>query len=257
MVKGLDVFKEHFRGLESNYTIIGGTACDCWISGENLKPRGTNDIDLLIVLEEYNPMFNQKLWEFINLAGYASLIKEMKEQNFYRFEKPQNVVYPSQLEFMCRDPKIIQVPEGKNITALNPGEDFSHLSVMIMNDEYYRFTLQHSELLDGAHIAGIGALICLKALAFLNLTQSKSEGRSVDSRDISKHKNDVFRLGAILRGDTKYSLPEQIANDLGEFIRCMEEEKPDIRQMLKAMGINDLSIDDILTAIKSSFGLNS
>lgn len=257
MVKGLDVFKEHFHGMENNYTIIGGTACDCWISGENLNPRGTNDIDLLIVLEEYSPVFNKKLWEFITLAGYASLKKEMQEQKFYRFEKPQDAMYPSQLELMCRDPKIVQVPEGKIITALNPGEDFYHLSVMILNDEYYRFTLMHSVIHDGAHIAAIEALICLKALAFLNLTQSKAEGISVDSRDIAKHKNDVFRLGAILSGDARYSLPEQIANDLREFIRRMEDEKPDIRQILKAMRLNDVPLDDILTAIKTSYGLNS
>jgi len=28
MVKGLEIFKEHFVGFEDNYVIIGGTACD-------------------------------------------------------------------------------------------------------------------------------------------------------------------------------------------------------------------------------------
>lgn len=28
MVRGLDVFKEFFYGMEENYVIIGGTACN-------------------------------------------------------------------------------------------------------------------------------------------------------------------------------------------------------------------------------------
>jgi hypothetical protein len=28
MVRGLDGFKEWFKGYESNYAVIGGTACD-------------------------------------------------------------------------------------------------------------------------------------------------------------------------------------------------------------------------------------
>ena len=28
MVRGLDIFREHFKDFEQNYVIIGGTACD-------------------------------------------------------------------------------------------------------------------------------------------------------------------------------------------------------------------------------------
>jgi len=50
MVKGLDKFKEYFKDFSENYIIIGGTACDLWLSENELDFRATKDIDLIIVI---------------------------------------------------------------------------------------------------------------------------------------------------------------------------------------------------------------
>jgi hypothetical protein len=42
------------------------------------------------------------------------------------------------------------------------------------------------------------ALIPLKAAAWLDLTRRKTAGEIVDSKDIQKHRRDVFRLFAVL-----------------------------------------------------------
>lgn len=257
MVKGLDKFKEHFRGFEDCYTIIGGTACDRWISEEGFTPRATNDIDIIIVLEAYNEEFNKKLWEFIAAAGYSSMQKEPEEQKFYRFKNPAIGEYPFQLELFCRDPKIIQIPDGSNITMIDLNEDFSHLSVMVMNDEYYQFTLEHSDLFAGIHIAKTEALICLKALAHLNCVKNEKEGKKVDSDDLKKHKYDVFRLAAILPGDETIELPAQISDDLKKFIELMQEEKPSLKPIYKAMRLKtSISLEQAIEQLENTFVLH-
>lgn len=47
MVIRLKSFREHFKGYEDCYTIIGGTACDILMSDAALDFRATRDIDLM------------------------------------------------------------------------------------------------------------------------------------------------------------------------------------------------------------------
>ena len=51
MVRGIETFREWFRGHEAQYAIIGGTACDLLMAEEGLDFRATKDIDLVLILE--------------------------------------------------------------------------------------------------------------------------------------------------------------------------------------------------------------
>ena len=51
MVTGIESFKEWFKGNESQYAIIGGTACDILMTEEGLDFRATKDIDLVLIIE--------------------------------------------------------------------------------------------------------------------------------------------------------------------------------------------------------------
>lgn len=44
MVTGIESFKEWFKGNESQYAIIGGTACDILMTEEGLDFRATKDM---------------------------------------------------------------------------------------------------------------------------------------------------------------------------------------------------------------------
>lgn len=256
MVRGLEKFQEYFNDFGDYYTIIGGTACFWNLKEEGLGFRATQDIDLLIILEKYDVNFNQQLWKFFVDGMYKSLYKELTEQKFYRFTDPINSEFPKQIEILCRKPETIKLPEGHTIISIDPEEYFSHLSAIILDEDYYKFTLTNSSIVDRLHISSIKALICLKAFAFLNLSQRKKNGEDIDIKNINKHKRDVFRLGAALR-ETDIVLPAKLKKDLQTFIELMEIEKPEIGTFMKQMGVNDLSIGDILTAIKTSYGLNS
>jgi len=64
MVKGLEKFKEYFAGFEDNYVIIGGTACDIALQDTDMRPRATDDIDMILVIEKMSPKFGKQFWNF-------------------------------------------------------------------------------------------------------------------------------------------------------------------------------------------------
>ena len=51
MIRGLHSFREWFQDYESNYIIIGGTACDLLMSSFDMEFRATKDLDLVLILE--------------------------------------------------------------------------------------------------------------------------------------------------------------------------------------------------------------
>ncbi len=61
MVRGLDSFREWFRGYEEQYVIIGGTACDLLMSDSGLDFRATKDIDLVLIVEMIDTAFAARL----------------------------------------------------------------------------------------------------------------------------------------------------------------------------------------------------
>ena len=67
------------------------------------------------------------------------------------------------------------------------------------------------------HIANPEALICLKAKAYTEMLDRKSEGELVDNRVIEKHKKDVFRLVAMLPQDSHFLLSEKLKKDMSDF----------------------------------------
>ncbi len=50
MVTGIESFKKQFEGMENQYTIIGGTACDLLMSEAGEDFRATKDIDIVLII---------------------------------------------------------------------------------------------------------------------------------------------------------------------------------------------------------------
>lgn len=85
MVTGIESFKEWFKGNESQYAIIGGTACDILMTEEGLDFRATKDIDLVLIIEAVDAAFGRKFWDYVKQAGYehrnkSSGIREQRKQ---------------------------------------------------------------------------------------------------------------------------------------------------------------------------------
>jgi len=110
-----------------------------------------------------------------------------------------------------------------------------------MNEEYYKFTIKHSTIEEGAHIAAPETLIFLKAKAYLDLTERKTKGEKIDERNIRKHKTDIFRLAVLLPPDQKNELPDGIVD-------AIENDLPD-KAIFKQMSMGNIDIKAVYEQI--------
>jgi hypothetical protein len=254
MVVGLALFIQHFELYTDHYILIGGSACDWQMEQKGLPFRSTKDIDLMLIVEVLSDEFVNHFWQFIKDGEYAIAQAGDKKQ-FYRFIKPQAVGFPSMIELFCRRPDLIKEIEGMHLTDVPTNEESSSLSAILLDEEYYKFTLANTQLIDGLHLANDFALICLKARAFLNNTKRKADGQEVRSEEISKHKNDVIRLTATLTPSIKVQIPEIIKQELIEYINTIRKENPDIKQLLKEQGTVDITLKQIIEQLENTFDL--
>ena len=173
------------------------------------------------------------------------------KHEYYRFTNPQDKTYPKQIEIFARYTGILNLPPDAHIEPISVGEDLSSLSVILMDDNYYAFTIEHSRNIDDIHVASPEALICLKAKAYTEMLDRKAEGKLVDSRDIEKHKKDIFRLIAMLPQDSHFTLPEKMKNDMNDFYqRVGELSNPDF---FKNAGLRGLNAERLLELINTAF----
>lgn len=255
-MRGLNTFAEHFKAYRDAYIVIGGAACHDHFVNQGLEFRVTNDIDTILVIEVVDDAFIAHFWEFI-IQGNYERNEIAEEKKYYRFINPQAEDFPVQVELFSRTPDVIPHNDGMRFTPIPADEDISSLSAILMDDDYYTFTLENSVKNDLLHRADDLALICLKAKAFLDLSERKAAGQRVDSKQIKKHKNNVFRLAATLPGDKQIIPPNSIQKDVTTFVGQMEENPPDTKSMLKEMGITGIGADDLIGQLKQTFKIEA
>ena len=123
-----------------------------------------------------------------------------------------------------------------------------------MDEDYYNYTLQNSVPQQDLRLANIEALVCLKAKAFINLTEQKEKGEQIDAKKIAKHKTDVFRLAAMLTPNSNFDLPPTIFNDLQAFAEAIKNDLPN-KQMFENFGLPTANAQEILNLLIASFGI--
>jgi hypothetical protein len=193
MVRGIESFRQWFRGYEDQYAIIGGTACDLLMTDGGLDFRATKDIDLVLIVEAVDSGFANRFWEYVVAGGYEHRNKSTGEAQFYRFTNPQSREYPTMIELFTGSRRNFFTCE----CCANPlpiDEEISSLSAILLNDDYYEFLKQGRIRISDVTILDAPYMIPFKAKAWIDLSDRKAAGESVDSKNIRKHKNDVFRL---------------------------------------------------------------
>lgn len=166
--------------------------------------------------------------------------------------KPQDKRYPKQIELFARAIGVLHIPEDAHLKPIPVEDELSSLSAILMNESYYRFTIAHSRLEDGLHVANEKALICLKAKAYIDLRARKEQGGVVDTDDVEKHKKDVFRLAPMLTEGARYSLPEELDADMREFVTRVAEELPN-ENFLRAAGLGAQRVEGLLEVVKHAY----
>lgn len=251
MVSGVESFRKWFAEYTDQYTIIGGTACDLLMREDGLDFRATRDIDMVLIVESLTPEFGRRFWEYVKAAGYEHRNKSTGEPQFYRFSKPSSREYPYMIELFSGRVDAIELPENAVLTPLPLDDEISSLSAILMDADYYQFLREGKVVLNDIPVLDAAHLIPFKAKAWLDLTERNRNGEHVDSKNIRKHKNDVFRLSILLTSDIRVTLSAAIRSDLEKFFSAMEAETID----LKAFGIRSQSQQEILQKLKTIYGL--
>lgn len=200
MVRGLEIFRQYFKGFESNYILIGGTACEINLAARNLPFRMTRDMDMVICVEAIHNGFLPRFWDFLREGRYEFCEKATGEKRFYRFRNPASADFPMMLELFSRRPDTFALVPDSHLTPIPAAQEVSSLSAILLEDDYYEFMLQNQLVFDGLSVLSPLGLVVMKARAWMELSDRKVHGERVDGKDIAKHKNDIARLVPLTHG---------------------------------------------------------
>ena len=135
------------------------------------------------------------------------------------------------IELFTRRMDAFILPESAALTPLPIDDDISSLSAILLNHEYYEFLLHGRIQINGITILDAGYLIPFKAKAWLDLTNRKSAGENIDSKNIRKHKNDIFRLSVLLGQNLRINVTSEIYKDIQMFLHAMQQEVINTKQL--------------------------
>ncbi|GHT36386.1 hypothetical protein AGMMS49574_28030 [Bacteroidia bacterium] len=256
---GIDKIREYLGGFNSNYVIIGGTACNLNLEDADLQGRATKDIDMIVVCEAINIEYVRQFWAFIKAGGYKVCQIDTKngmKRSFYRFIEPTDVSFPAYIELFSRIPDGIQILEGVHIIHFNMEEEYlSSFSAILMDDDYYHYAVEHSREIEGIQVLDKDALIVLKAKAYLNNKKRKSKGQQVHQDDIDKHKKDIYRLSFLFSGEERYNVSDDIKAALMNFLAELQNDPISTKAIAKAMGVVEIPMQDFVQKIEILFQL--
>jgi hypothetical protein len=84
MIRGLDLFREHFADYRKSFVLIGGVACHEWLATQGLEFRVTKDMDMVLIVEALDAAFVKRFWEFIEAGKYKGRYKAEDGRQLYQ-----------------------------------------------------------------------------------------------------------------------------------------------------------------------------
>ena len=202
-VSGLDEFARYFAGYEDCYTIIGGAACEILMSQTPIDFRATKDVDMIILFEDKFKEFAELFWNYVREGEYTYGWKNSNEPHFYRFTDPKSG-YPKQIELFSRKPSY-HLESSTRIVPVHIDDNVS-------------------SLISGLSVLTASYIIPFKMMAWANLMHDKAEGRHVNSKDLRKHKNDVFQLFQIVPEGETVEVTGDVADSIDAFLEMIKGE---------------------------------
>lgn len=251
MVHGLDKFREYFGNHSSQYVLIGGTACDILMNEIGAPFRATKDLDIVLIIENLDISFVKAFWKFIEDGGYKYREKEADKNQFYRFSEPSDSSFPKMIELFSKHVENFDLNHHTGLTPIHIDQCIVSLSAILLNDAYYNLLREKKRIVNGFSIIEIETAILFKIKAWLDMKERKEVGESIDSKDIKKHKNDIFRLLANVIPASRVEISAEIQNDVSQFIERIAEDKPDLR----SLGVKGTSFKDYMEILKNVFSI--
>lgn len=155
------------------------------------------------------------------------------------------------IEIFSRNPDYIILDDDAILTPIPIDEEVSSLSAILLNEEYYELLKTGHILVDGIPVLSPTCLIPFKMKAYLDLSMRKQNGEHVDSKNIKKHKNDVFRLAQMITSDTRQVVSSEVLEDMKQFLMLIENDNVD----LKTIGIRGISFKTMIELLYRCYGI--
>lgn len=255
MITGFDIFHETFSRHRESFILIGGTAVQM-VLGQYDTPKGianrarvTHDIDLLVITDRMTDEFKSAFRRFIVSGGYECYFAK-ERPHYYRFQNPKNIAFPAKIELLSHS--LIDLPDIR-YTPLALDRDES-MSALVLDENLYRYALEHCELRHGFNCLKPESLIVFKAVAYLNLMEEYAQSGDARRRnDALKHRNDVFRILEHVPPSVRTELPETLVPSVRNFIARFS---PDGANYLEWMSISQ-SLGSSYLAINPALSISA
>lgn len=252
MVHGINKIKEYFSDLSDSFVVIGGTACDLLMAGEGVEFRTTKDIDIVFLFHKPSREFGDRFIRFLNDGQYNNCERSDGKPVYYRFKDPSELTFPSIIELFSGDTSIEIKDKVRRFRKISFTSMVS-LSAILVDSNYYELIQNGVIIVQGIPVLARQYLILFKIKAFLDLSERKENGEQVDSKDIKKHRNDIFRLSQYLSEMDIVPVKPDIEDDVRKFIKAVETD-PSIN--LKAIG-SEISKEGLLNILRTIYKINN
>jgi hypothetical protein len=202
----MDAKLEHFSQTliahQDKYILIGGNACGLVFESKGQVFRQTQDLDIVLVIEEFTEDFANDLWAYLEAGNYRG--KKFHQSgtsgNVYRFVIPDDAetqnTYPKQIELFSRKPDDIDLFEKKHLTPIETAEGISNFSAILVDDEYYSYLRESVISIDTVNTVHHMCLVVLKAKAWIGNKELFAEDK-IKEGHVHKHPFDICRLLAL------------------------------------------------------------
>lgn len=247
-VEGWERFRDRFAGYEDSYTVIGGFACEILLSKAQRVFRATKDIDMILLIEDNLNEFGHVFWEFIKEGRYRCGWKNSEGIHFYRFTEP-DPEYPIQIELFSRMPDY-HLNTASEIVPIHIDDEVSSLSAIVMNDDFYNLLKVGRTIVDGISTLQPEYLIPFKMYAWTDLLEKKNNGVHVNTKDLTKHKLDVFRLLQIVTDNAIVNLNGLCREAADQYMKRIMEDPPRLEQI--GLGF---SFEDAMERLRELYGM--
>lgn len=249
VVRGIATFVEFFKDYREDYIVIGGLATAMVMHDLGFTSRATKDIDLVVVSKN-NEGFIKALLRFIEEGQYRTKERTANpdRHNLFRFFDSSSLEHPEQIELFAIHDEDSAIIHDSTIIPIKTPEFYPYLSAILLNKDYFNLLIQHTDVIDGLHVATPAALIPLKIHAYNNLIQTRRS-------DAEKHLKDVVKLAAALTDDQRVGLIREPKNDFDAFMPILEKlDEHRVEQVLDGAGITALTKSDVIEILKLVYG---
>lgn len=255
MVIGLELFAEYFAAHREEYVLIGGTAATLAMHERSLPFRATKDLDVVLCVGTFSSQFQRKLWTFIAEGGYGSYATDNEQRpRLHRFSKPATPGFPLLLEFFATHEFPAPTDGRATLTKVAFDGSIPDLSAIALSAEVFDFILAGRRFTEsGIPFVGEDRLIPLKAAAWADLTRRRAlDPTSVDAKDITKHRGDVFKLAQLLQLAQRVELPAVLQLAVVELLAEAESDAAFDTTKLSGLRAEKADLIDAIRTVFSS-----